>query len=557
MQEQLESENHSIKQNGTTMMKNDKHSREDPFMYSEVISDLNKLQSNSLTVSAAKYNNPEDLLPLFKTQLELSGLSVDKLNELNVIHVAGTKGKGSTCLFIESILLKHNFNVGFYNSPHLVKVTERIRLNGKPIEERKFCHYFRKVYDTLKLKCHDHDVRMPTYFSFLTILAFHIFTKEQVDCAIIEVGIGGQFDSTNIVEKPLACGITTLDYDHVSILGPTIEAIAQAKAGIVKPKVPVFVAQQNYPQTIDVIESKATNSMSPMYICDKLELATKDQSSFKLGIEGPAQYTNAALAYHTSSYVLKELSKKKKIDSAGINDYVYSVKNSHETRIRLPTVSVDNLKDKFKQALQESRWRGRCEIVRMLPNLCLFLDGAHTKDSMVNCRDWFNSKVASINKERDSCRGVIKVLAMNIIGSRDKQSVMSPLVEDCEFEYAFFTSNKIIRKTTKSDVGDNFDALGGIHSRNTNAKTNAQIWQQLLIDKNTQQRAVGDDDHHTLCYSCRVNVNSSINETIDRLKELALKSNDEMHYCVLVTGSLHFVGAMMEALDIEGHIQIT
>ena len=120
--------------------------------------------------------------------LEATGISNEELSGLKVIHVSGTKGKGSTCAFTESILRHHGLKTGFYSSPHLVSVTERIRINGQPLSQVAFADHFWKVYNRV-VKDKPEDKR-PAYFKFLTILAFNVFIKEKVDVAVIEVGIG-------------------------------------------------------------------------------------------------------------------------------------------------------------------------------------------------------------------------------------------------------------------------------------------------------------------------------------------------------------------------------
>ena len=185
----------------------------------------------------------------------LSRLKVD-LNTIKVIHVAGSKGKGSTCVQTEALLRTRGLRTGLFTSPHLIDVRERFRMNGTPIKKISFLQHFWYVWDVLheeeeesslpEILRNDPTYRsVPGFFRFMTCLAFHIFTSEKVDVAIIEVGIGGRLDATNVVKFPVVCGISLLDLDHTQILGNTLPQIAREKAGIMKPSVPCFTVRQH------------------------------------------------------------------------------------------------------------------------------------------------------------------------------------------------------------------------------------------------------------------------------------------------------------------------
>lgn len=147
------------------------------------------------------------------------------------------------CSFVESILREHGLKTGFFSSPHLVSVTERIRLNGVPISEAYFAKQFWSLYRRLN-DAKEESNDMPPYFKFLTLMAFNVFLAEKVDVAIIEVGIGGVHDCTNVVRKTKTVGITSLGLDHVDVLGDTVEKIAWQKAGIIKQHSNVFTVRQ-------------------------------------------------------------------------------------------------------------------------------------------------------------------------------------------------------------------------------------------------------------------------------------------------------------------------
>lgn len=165
------------------------------------------------------------------------------LDKLSIIHVAGSKGKGSVCTFTDAILREHNIKTGLFTSPHLVSVTERIKLLGTPISQQMFTEYFFEVFDALQRK-KDHEFDLPSYFKFLQIMTFYIFVKENVDVAIIEVGIGGEFDSTNIVKNTEIAAITSLQLEHTQLLGDSLDKIAWQKAGIIKENSRVFTTHQ-------------------------------------------------------------------------------------------------------------------------------------------------------------------------------------------------------------------------------------------------------------------------------------------------------------------------
>lgn len=175
-----------------------------------------------------KYGKLERMLIYLKI-LDLE----EKIGGLKIIHVAGTKGKGSTCTFCEAILRECGFRTGLFTSPHLIDVRERFRINGLDITEDRFLLYFWNCWNQLEERVTE-DLPMPPLFQFLTLLALKIFVCEQVDVAIIEAGLGGKRDSTNVIKEPIVCGITSLGMDHVEALGNTLGQIASHKAGIFK-----------------------------------------------------------------------------------------------------------------------------------------------------------------------------------------------------------------------------------------------------------------------------------------------------------------------------------
>jgi dihydrofolate synthase/folylpolyglutamate synthase len=184
------------------------------------------------------------------------------------IHVAGTNGKGSSSNMLAAVLQIAGFKTGLYTSPHLKDFTERIRINGQEIPQENVIQFVEK-HKTL------FEQIQPSFFEMTVALAFDHFAKEKVDIALIEVGLGGRLDSTNII-TPEVCLITNISFDHQSLLGNTLPEIAAEKAGIIKPNVPVVISQ-THPETEAVFKEKAISEHSPIiFASQELEVLNPD-----------------------------------------------------------------------------------------------------------------------------------------------------------------------------------------------------------------------------------------------------------------------------------------
>lgn len=198
-------------------------------------------------------------------------------DKLKTIHIGGTNGKGSTSNMLASVLQQQGYNVGLYNSPHLIDFTERIKVNGKNCE-KEF------VFDFIqKLRNLPNDIK-PSFFEFTTIMAFEYFCHKNVDFAIIEVGLGGRLDSTNII-NPLVAAITNVDLDHQNILGETIQEIAIEKAGIIKHNVPIVSGDERN-VVKKIISDKACTNQA------KFIDATLIKTNFETDLKGDYQNKN-------------------------------------------------------------------------------------------------------------------------------------------------------------------------------------------------------------------------------------------------------------------------
>ena len=174
---------------------------------------------------------------------------------LTMIHVAGTNGKGSTCAMIASILHASGKNVGLYTSPHLIRFNERIRINGYPIPDKQIITFMKKVGPVIQ------EIES-TFFETTTAMAFDYFKEQKVDVAVIETGLGGRLDSTNVI-KPKVTVISHISMDHMDILGKDIEKIANEKAGIIKNNVPLIIAEQT-PKVKNILLKKAKDERVPV-----------------------------------------------------------------------------------------------------------------------------------------------------------------------------------------------------------------------------------------------------------------------------------------------------
>lgn len=230
-----------------------------------------------------KFHNPQNVFSLTRIQRLMSVLGNPE-SRLKLIHIAGTKGKGSTAIFLSQLLQSSKHKVGLFTSPHLVDLRERIQINNQPISRKSFTEVMNSLLPHLKrIK--------PTFFETMTALALCYFAEEKVDYAIMEVGLGGRLDATNII-NPLVSIITRIDFDHTDKLGHTLTRIAGEKAGIIKPNTPVITIKQQ-PEVMRVIRTYACKLKAPLYQIPKSKCL---MSNFQYRVVGQHQKENLALA---------------------------------------------------------------------------------------------------------------------------------------------------------------------------------------------------------------------------------------------------------------------
>lgn len=276
-----------------------------------------------------------------------------------IVHVAGTNGKGSVCAYLQAILMAEGKRTGFFTSPHLVSVNERIRVDNIQIDNETFLKVFRKVLKIVRQMVED-GIEHPSYFEFLFGMGMTAFAETDVEYIILETGLGGRLDATNAIDNPALAIITSISLDHTAILGDTIEKIAGEKAGIIKPGVPVFFDGSSK-KAAEVIKAKASElgvscrevtknayeiqEVHRKYIAFSRRSAYDKDVIFQVPMCGCYQAMNAELALEASEYLL-----------AGEEIHM----------------------DRWKEALAELHWEGRMERV----GAHITVDGAHNPGAM-------------------------------------------------------------------------------------------------------------------------------------------------------------------------------
>jgi folylpolyglutamate synthase len=455
------------------------------------------------------------------------GYSSHDLDKLNIIHVAGTKGKGSTCAFVDSILSRYQqqnrppHKIGLFTSPHLIAVRERIRINSAPISEALFAKYFFQVWDlleanpTIAADAVAPDTK-PIYARYLTLLSYHVFLSEGVDAAVYETGIGGEYDATNVVDRPVASGISTLGIDHVFVLGDTVDKIAWHKAGIMKSGCPAFTIEQ-VPSAALVLKDRAVEKDVDLKVLD----IDPRLAGVKIRPDAAFQKRNATLAVALAETALKKLDP--------------SFSPNPET---LPREFVDGL--------EQVVWRGRCE-VKEEDKIIWHVDGAHTVDSLKMAARWFVGECAA----RSS--GGPMVLIFNQQGRTEAVDFLDGLCNTVKtadpagkgFGHVIFCTN-VTYATTGYKRGM-FAPTRLTRRQLTCTDFVNHQHDPADIEKMTQQRVFADR-WSKLDPSANVMLIPSIEEAINMARSLAEKEG-EPKVQALITGSLHLVGGALGILE--------
>lgn len=276
------------------------------------------------------------------------------------VHIAGTNGKGSTAAFVESILRRAGFRTGLNTSPHLERINERIRIDGEEISDEKFAGTFTRVHHVIEELLAEGKLRAhPTYFECVTALAFEAFAQERVEFAVIEVGLGGRLDATNVI-TPVVSVITRIDFDHENYLGHSLAEIAAEKAGILKYHVPAVSAPQ-LPEAQKILRARAEELPCPL-----LETGEAFRIDRENVAEGCVRAEVGDISSGTRFSIAPCLPGRFQLQNA-----LNAVAATQVLRNRGFRIAQENI----EQGIASAVWPGRLEKLQSGPDM--YLDGAH------------------------------------------------------------------------------------------------------------------------------------------------------------------------------------
>ncbi|KAF2844899.1 folylpolyglutamate synthase-like protein [Plenodomus tracheiphilus IPT5] len=421
---------------------------------------------NTLQVSSRRHGAPRSAArQRTKEWLTILGVDNSRFQSITFIHIAGTKGKGTTALYCEHLLSQYQqktesyVKLGCLTSPHVSDVRERIRLNAAPVSKELFVQYFSEVYDRINdaslqtpLLSPEGSRDYPTipgYPGFLALLGLYIMYKEDVQIAVIETGVGGEHDSTNVIEHPVATGITTLGLDHMNVLGPNLASIAWHKAGIFKKGVPAFTVKQDA-EAMKTLEKRALEKGTAGDLT-----VVSDDAILEYGLsvvpDRLYQRRNAALALALCGICLRTLD---------------------------PGFTMTK---EMASVLQHTQLPGRSEILKDGQRTWL-LSAAHNELSMIEASHWFKA-VLSLPEHADTPH----VLLFGHESWRDKELILKRLhdivcAEGQRFQQVIFCAHRSGIEDIKPDLADS--RIDAPHASKL-AKHHAHTWQNLSTQEAT------------------------------------------------------------------------
>lgn len=361
--------------------------------------------------------------------LELMGNPQEKLE---IIHIGGTNGKGSTVAFLRCLLQEQGFFVGTYTSPYIETFNERISLDGVPISGEELVDLVKQVQPFVAQLDRVEETKGITEFEIMTGMMFSYFAEKQPDFVIVEVGLGGLLDCTNVV-YPLVSGITTIGFDHTDILGDTIEEIAFQKAGIIKADRPI-VTGNICPEAMQIIEQKAAETGSPLY---------RLSEEFNVVDEGADEHWGERMSFQNPEWQIKHLFLpllgRHQSENAGVALEIFWLL-SQICHFRFTDREV-------QRAMEQVHWAGRME--KMLDEPLVILDGAHNDHAMQvlvrNLKKDFAGRKIYVMFAALTTKDVSKMIA-DLLGTPELSLAF------CEFDYPKATKKEGYQKIFGKDV---------------------------------------------------------------------------------------------------------
>ncbi len=385
--------------------------------------------------------------------IALCGALDNPQGKFKSIHIAGTNGKGSTSHILASILQQAGYKTGLYTSPHLKDFRERIKINGVMCEEDFVVSFTEKIAPLI-------EAIEPSFFEITVAMAFEYFAKEQVDIAVIEVGLGGRFDSTNVITPELSV-ITNIGFDHIQILGDTLEKIAFEKAGIIKENVPVVIGEF-LPVTKPVFEEKAASVHAEMIFAEEKRFVTEwNYMHHHLQVTVANNQTDERIQYE--------------LDLAGI----YQTKNIitvleaiHQLQKQGWNITDENILKGLAQTKKTTGLHGRWEVIQQQP--AIILDVAHNAEGLKQIAEQL--ELTSYNELHI------------IVGMVKDKDVEKALVQLPKYATYYFTKAQIPRALPENELAEAAAHIGlkgktfvDVHIALTEAKTHAHKDDLILV----------------------------------------------------------------------------
>lgn len=441
-----------------------------------------------------------------------------------IIHVAGTNGKGSTCAYMNSVLTEAGYKVGMFTSPHLVSVRERIRINQELVSEQEFVNIYEKLEEQISIYNAENNRNakniakkiveenhngiicvedkkkisyLPTFYENFFFMAMLYFEEQKTDIIILETGLGGRLDATNVIDAPKVAVITEIGKDHMEYLGDTYELIAAEKAGIIK-KGSYVVYSGKRQEVSAVIERKAKEVGALCKCVEKLE--NQDYRFVDKEID---------FSFYSRYYGYIPI----KLNTCAI----YQVENVILALNAIEELEMEISKDAIQRGMELCKWEGRME--EILPGV--FLDGAHNEDGI-------DAFVASVKE--DGCKGR-RWLLFSAVADKEYVIMKDKLTKSDLFDYIYASPLKTVRRIEREELENIFADEDIIKGKiNTN---------EFQIGNKTEKTAKNKLENTVTNHKVRI-----FDSACEGLREiLSLKKEDDLVYAV---GSLYLVGEIKE-----------